>query len=88
MDYTDATTRRQIAAENRVRELSRLGDDLLQATEGTDLTTTELLRAEATRLNGIGFTLTRLLCHDDVEGAFAIVSGDADEDGTVLRVAV
>ena len=78
MDYTDATTRRQIAAENRVRELSRLGDDLLQATEGTDLTTTELLRAEATRLNAAAFGITTALAPGDVPTAYRLSLIDAD----------
>ena len=71
------------AGESKLREINDATTDLLQRTAGADVATTEELRSEITRLAGVGFVLTRLLCLDHVEGAFALVNGD-DVDGEVL----
>ena len=66
----------QAAVESKLREIQAATTELLQQINATDPAGDEMLRAEAARLNEIGFTLTRLLCHDRIEQAFAIVSGD------------
>ena len=76
------------AVESKLREIQSASNDLLRQTEDADAGTAELLRTEITRLADCGFVLTRLLCFDDVQRAYEIVCGGADEDGSVLGVAV
>ena len=76
------------AAQARVRRLSKLGDDLLAQTDGADAMTAEALRSEATRLFGLCHEITATLVRCDVPAARCLSIGDADEDGTVLGVAV
>ena len=78
----------QSAVESKLREINNATTDLLQRTTDAGAVTTEELRSEITRLAGIGFTITRLLCLDDVQRAYEIINGDADENGTTLGVAV
>ncbi len=76
------------AAEAKLRQIQSTTNELLAQMDSTDPCGAELLRAEATRLAGIGFTLTRLLCYDDVQRAYAVCCGDADEEGDVLGMAI
>ena len=83
MDTTKLTDERQAAAEARVTELNRLADHLLEQTEGTDASTADLLRSEATRLFGLCFEITAALARGDTETAYSISCGD-DVGGTSL----
>lgn len=68
------------AVESKLREIQEATTELLQQIDDADPRGAEMLRAEATRLAGIGFTLTRLLCYDDIETAYKIVNGDTVDD--------
>ncbi len=72
------------AVEAKLCQIQDTTNDLLQQTVDADAVTTNEIRAEVTRLAGIGFTITRLLCFDDVERAYALVNGDAAPGGDVL----
>lgn len=82
-----ALDEQQETAEARVVELNRLTDELLEQTEGTDATTTEALRSEATRLFGLCHEITAALAHGDIGKAYFLSVGD-DVGGTSLGVAV
>ncbi len=83
MDHTTIKTERQRRAEARVRELNRLADHLLEQTEGTDASTAELLRSEATRLFGLCHEITAVLAHGDIGKEYRL-SVDDDVGGTSL----
>ena len=70
-------------AETKLRDIQEATSGLLQRIDDADPCGAEMLQAEAARLHGIGFTLTRLLCYDDIETAYRIVCGD-DVDRTSL----
>ncbi len=74
----------QIVVERKLREIRTATTSLLQEISGADPREVEMMRAEAARLNEVGFTLTRLLCFDNIETAYGIVNGDLDECGEVL----
>lgn len=74
------------AVEAALRKIQRTSDDLLLQLEDADAGAAELLRTEITRLANCGFILTRLLCFDDVQRAYEIVCGGADEAGDMLGV--
>lgn len=78
MDATKHTDERQAAAEARVIELSRLGDDLLGQTEGPDASTVQSLRSEATRLFAVAHDITVALARGDVPTAYRLSLDDAD----------
>ena len=78
----------EAVARARLAKLSRSADNLLQQTTDADAATVELLRAEATRVSAVAFEITRALCHDDVQRAYRVACGEADQDGDVLGVAV
>lgn len=71
------------AAEEKVAEVARLGDDLLAQIESTDPATALLLRAEATRLHSVAFEITSALAHGDIGEAYRLSAGD-DVGGTSL----
>ena len=71
------------AVETKLREVQAAMSDLLQRIDAADAATTEELRTANKRLAGIAFTITRLLCLDDVERAYELVNGDT-VDGEVL----
>ncbi len=74
----------QSAVEAKLREIRTATTSLLQEISDADPREVEMMRAEAARLNEIGFTLTRLLCFNNIETAYGIVNGDLDECGEVL----
>lgn len=74
--------------EFTLRRIQQTSTELLSQLDKADDTTAEALRSEINRLNGLGFTIVRLLAHDDLLVAYHIVTGAPDEDGTVLGVAV
>lgn len=76
------------AVEVRVSELAGRADQLLAEIDLADTITAESLRIEATRLFGECFDITRLLSLGDIEGAYHLSAGDADENGDVLGVAI
>ena len=78
----------QAAVEAKLYEIETTTTDLLQEIGNVDPFTAEALREEASRLSGIAFTLTQLLCHDDIERAYQLVTGDPDEYGEVMGIAV
>ena len=75
-------------AERRITQLSQLGDDLLQQLDGLDAETVQTLKNEATRLFWRCHEITEALARGDIEGAYRISSGGADQGGDVLGVAV
>lgn len=79
---------KQAAVEAMLREIQTTATDLLQEIGNVDPFQAEVLREEASRLSGIAFTLTKCLCYDDIETAYRVVTGDPDEYGDVLGVAV
>ncbi len=74
------------ATESTLRRIQTQSTELLEQTIHAHGPELEELRAEATRLAGIGFVLVRLLCHDSIEEAYRIINGDADTDGNVSGV--
>ena len=70
--------------EATLRQIQRTSSDLLVELQDANAATIELLRNEITRLGDCGFVLTRLLCLDDIQRAYEIVCGGADESGDVL----
>lgn len=72
------------AVESVLSQIKRTTDELLQRANDPDPSAAQAIRSEAQRLNGIGFTLTRLLCLDDIEAAYRIIDGDANDSGEVL----
>lgn len=74
---------RALLAEDRVTELNQLADHLLEEAGNVDHETAESLRWEASRLSSVAFEVTRALCHDNIELAYAISVGD-DVGGTSL----
>lgn len=83
MDHTTIKKERQRRAEARVTELNRLADHLLEQTEGTDASTADLLRNEATRLFGLCHEITAVLARGDISKAYRLSAGD-DVGGTSL----
>lgn len=90
MDNTEPEEKLLLAAvaESRLAVFSGLADDLLQEIEGADPVTGESLQAEAVRLFGICFEITRLLALGDIEGAHRISVGNTGQDDDVLGVAI
>lgn len=74
---------KQAAVERTLYEIRTATTSLLQQIDDAVPREEVELRAEATRLNGLGFTLTRCLCFDDIETAYRIVCGDS-VDGETL----
>ena len=66
----------QAMVEARVRKLSGLADDLLEEIDGTDASTAELLRTEATRLFGLCHEITAALARGDIGKAYLLSVGD------------
>lgn len=79
---------KQAAVEAKLREIQDAATGLLQEVGIVDPFVAETLRDESARLAGIGFTLVQLLLHDQLERAYQIASGEPDEFGEVLGVAV
>ncbi len=74
----------QAAVEAMLRDTQAATAGLLQEIDDVDPREAEMLRAEAGTLNELAFVLTRCLCHQQIEQAYAIVAGAPDEAGTVL----
>ena len=74
--------------EFTLRAVQQTSTDLLLQLDEADDITAEALRSEINRLNGLGFTIVRLLAHDNLLVAYRLVTGEADEDGDVMGVAI
>ncbi len=83
MNHTTIKNERQRRAEARVTELSRLGDDLLEQTEGPDASTLQSLRSEATRLFAFAHDTTAALARGEIDTAYHLSVSD-DVDGMSL----
>ena len=68
----------------KLRKIKIATSSLLQEISDAPPPEAEMMRAEASRLNGISFSLTRYLCYDQIEKAYTLICGDPDEDGTSL----
>lgn len=66
----------QAIVEARVRKLSWFADNLLAEIDGTDATTAEELRTEATRLYSTAFDITAALARGDIGKAYLLSVGD------------
>lgn len=74
-------------AEAKLYEIQQATTKLLQEIGDAEPREAEMMRSEASRLNGIAFALTRCLCFDQVEKAYRLASGDI-VDGEALGVAI
>ncbi len=72
MNHTTNRHEQQATAEARLRDLSKLADDLLLQIDGTSPAKDKSLRIEAARISGVSLAIIRALCHDDVETAYRI----------------
>jgi hypothetical protein len=75
------------ASLGQIRLLNNLADDLGQQISGY-APYDELVRHEITRACSTAFEITRALNNGDPRLAYRIASGEPDEDGTVLGVAI
>jgi hypothetical protein len=78
---------KQAAIEAKLREIHDATTNLLGDIDTAWSGVSDMMRAEASRLNEIGFVLTRCLCNGDVETAYGMVIGN-DVDGEVWGVAI
>lgn len=74
--------------EARLREINEATATLLHDIDTAWDGVADAMRFEASRLNEIGFVLTRCLCHGDVVLAYGMVNGEPDEIGTSIGIAV
>ena len=72
------------AAETQIAHLSLIADDLTQRIDGRHVVMDRLCWREAARLSGVAFEIVAALNRGDIEGAYRITAGDADQDGEVL----
>ena len=76
------------AAETRLRTMSSQADQLLQDMNDSDPVTSKLLHGEAVRLFSACVDIVRLLAAGDIDRAYRVSVGEANEGGDVLGVAV
>ena len=70
--------------ETMLREIQDTTVCLLQDIDDAEPREAEMMRDDASRLNGIAFVLGRLICHDSSKQAYELISGDPDKYGNVL----
>ena len=80
MKHITSNRERPAIAEAEATELGRLGDELLERTDGADSRTAAALRHETTRLFSRAFDITEALAHNDVARAYRLAVGGDVED--------